>query len=96
MYLDSAKELTAEERGKILENDSSFTDVHQQLALEGQTEANPEVAVNHHFVAFIHKDGELYELDGRKSFPVKHGITTEATLLQVLIYLCRLTKQQYL
>lgn len=89
-YLESTKNLTPEERGNILEADFAFTDVHQELALEGQTGApNPQEPVNHHFIAFIHKDGELYELDGRKSFPVKHGPTTEADLLSDAAKVCK-------
>eukprot|EP01017_Pseudomicrothorax_dubius_P051150 TRINITY_DN9794_c0_g1_i4.p1 TRINITY_DN9794_c0_g1~~TRINITY_DN9794_c0_g1_i4.p1 ORF type:complete len:190 (+),score=38.58 TRINITY_DN9794_c0_g1_i4:296-865(+) len=34
-----------------------------------------------HFVAFIHKDGYLYELDGRKDYPINHGPTSDFTLL---------------
>lgn len=29
-----------------------------------------------------HKDGHLYELDGRKAFPINHGATTADTLLE--------------
>lgn len=75
--------MSIEERGKLLEGDSAFTGIHQELAREGQTEANPDVPVNHHFIALINKDDELFELDGRKSFPIKHGATTEATFLNV-------------
>lgn len=35
-----------------------------------------------HFVTFVHVDGSLYELDGRKHAAIKHGATTPATLLQ--------------
>lgn len=86
-YLDSARSLTFEERGKLLENDSAFTAGHQELALEGQTEANPDLRVYHHFIALIHKDGQLLELDGRKSYPVVHGPTTPETLLTVSLHL---------
>lgn len=37
--------------------------------------------MNQHFVAFIHREGHLYELDGRKSAPIHHGPTTPETLL---------------
>ena len=29
-----------------------------------------------------HVDGSLYELDGRKSFPINHGASSAETLLQ--------------
>ncbi len=35
------------------------------------------------FKAFVHKDGELYELDGANDFPINHGKSTEETLLEV-------------
>ena len=38
---------------------------------EGQTNApGLNDSVDHHFVAFVHADGKLYELDGRKSGPI--------------------------
>lgn len=81
-YIDAARNLSPEERGKLLESDSSFTEAHQALAAEGQTDANPE-KVNYHFVVFINHNNQLYELDGRKSLPVKHGETTADNLLEV-------------
>lgn len=88
--MDLTRPLSPEERGTILEADSAFTGVHQELALEGQTEApNLEDRVNHHFIAFIHKDGELFELNGSKSFPIKHGPTTEDNLLNDAAKVCK-------
>lgn len=84
-YLDSARELTAEERGKLLEGDESFTDAHRTLALEGPASSDDDGLENHHFVALVQKDGVLYELDGRKSFPIKHGSTSEETFLEVIL-----------
>ena len=34
-------------------------------------------------MAFVHKDGGLYEMDGRKPKPTRHGNTTPDTLLEV-------------
>lgn len=34
-------------------------------------------------------DGTLYELDGRKSFPVKHGATTPETFVQDAAGVCK-------
>lgn len=81
--MDSARDLTPEERGKLLQSDASFTEAHQELAVEGQTDANSDEPVNHHFIAFVNHNNELYELDGRKSYPVSHGPTSEDTFLQV-------------
>jgi hypothetical protein len=34
------------------------------------------------FLLFSEVDGDLYELDGRKRFPINHGPTSENTLLE--------------
>lgn len=34
-----------------------------------------------HFICFVHKDGKLYELDGRKDGPVEHGASSAEGLL---------------
>jgi len=88
-YFEKARALSPEERGKLLEADEAFTQGHEQCAAEGQTNPNPDEPVNHHFIALIHKDGELYELDGRKNFPVKHGPTTPNTLLADAAEVCK-------
>jgi Ubiquitin carboxyl-terminal hydrolase, family 1 len=56
----------------------------QAAANEGQTKppALDEV-VALHFAALVERDGQLWELDGRKSGPVSHGPTSKDTLLQV-------------
>jgi len=87
-YLDQARDLTAEERGKLLEGNTSFTDTHQALASEGPPENSAE-GENNHFIALIQKDGELYELDGRKSYPIKHGTTTEERFLEDAAKICK-------
>lgn len=50
---------------------------------------NPNDQVNHHFIAFIERNGVLYELDGRKEFPINHGPTTADTLLEDAAKICR-------
>lgn len=79
-YLDKALPLSVEERGKLLEADASFTESHQLLALQGQTAA-PEEPVFHHFIALVNVGGRLLELDGRKSFPIEHGATSDETFV---------------
>lgn len=89
-FYDKAKGLSAEERGKLLEADTAFTQTHEQLAQEGQT-ATPsaEDQVNHHFIAFVNFNGALYELDGRKNFPIKHGETNEDNFLNDAAKVCK-------
>ncbi|XP_017775157.1 PREDICTED: ubiquitin carboxyl-terminal hydrolase [Nicrophorus vespilloides] len=90
-----AKNLSPIERGNLLQTAAVGRDalhianMHQELAKEGQTELNPNEQVNHHFVTFVHKDGVLYELDGRKEFPINHGATTPDTLLEDAAKVCK-------
>jgi len=88
-YLDAARDLSVEERGKLLEGDTAFTDAHQTLALEGSPHSDADGLENHHFIALVQKDGELYELDGRKSFPIKHGPTSDETFLGDAAKVCK-------
>ncbi|EZA56253.1 Ubiquitin carboxyl-terminal hydrolase isozyme L3 [Ooceraea biroi] len=89
-FLDETKELSYNERGERLENAQEIIDTHMESAHEGQTEAPSEdMEVYHHFIAFVHKDGYLYELDGRKLTPINHGSTTPDTLLDDAARVCK-------
>ncbi|KAG8586226.1 hypothetical protein GDO81_005305 [Engystomops pustulosus] len=89
-FLDESISLTPEERAKFLEKDESIRVTHESSAQEGQTEApNIDDKVDLHFVAFVHVQGHLYELDGNKPFPINHGTTSEDTLLEDAIEVCR-------
>jgi len=43
---------------------------------------NREDRVDAHFIAFVPVNNTIYELDGRKKFPVNHGKTSEKTFLK--------------
>jgi len=81
-YLSAAKNLsTAEDRGKLLESNEKIAAAHLEIAVEGQTDApHPDQQFETHFVTFIEKNGQLYELDGRRQFPISHGATSENLL----------------
>lgn len=82
-FLDDSVSLSPEERGELLQKAEGIINAHKEIGREGQTEApEPSEPVNYHFVAFVCKDGDLYELDGRKSFPINHGATSSDTLLE--------------
>jgi ubiquitin carboxyl-terminal hydrolase L3 len=89
-YYEKTKAMSPAERGQILEGDVSFTDVHHDVAQEGQTET-PEIDAHviHHFVAFVNVQGELFELDGRKSFPINHGPTSTDKFLEDAAKVCK-------
>jgi ubiquitin carboxyl-terminal hydrolase L3 len=55
-------------------------EAHEAVAQEGQSAVIEDTW--QHFVAFVDKGGHLYELDGRKSTPINHGPTSDATFLE--------------
>lgn len=83
-YLDrlftTTATMTPAERADYLEADDEIEVTHESAAAEGQSAQEEDV--NTHFVCFTHVDGCLYELDGRKAFPINHGATTTDTLLE--------------
>ncbi|XP_012344279.1 ubiquitin carboxyl-terminal hydrolase isoform X1 [Apis florea] len=89
-FLDDAKNLSFTECGKHLMESHGISTTHKDVAQEGQTEVpSEEEPVYHHFVAFIQKNGILYELDGRKSAPINHGTTSPETLLEDAARVCK-------
>ncbi|XP_028405583.1 ubiquitin carboxyl-terminal hydrolase isozyme L3-like [Dendronephthya gigantea] len=89
-FIESTKSLTPEEKAAKLESDESMIEAHDNFAQEGQTEApSRDEHVNLHFVALVEKDGHLYELDGRKKFPINHGKSSAETFLQDATKVCR-------
>ncbi|GAQ86892.1 Ubiquitin C-terminal hydrolase [Klebsormidium nitens] len=86
-YLERFKEKTAAmspmERAHFLEEDQELEGAHESAASTGDTQApDRHDPVNLHFVCFVEKQGTLYELDGRKPFPIPHGPSSPSTLLQ--------------
>lgn len=89
-FLEATADMQPEDRGLELEKSEAISAAHEMSAQEGQTEAPPaDEDVNLHFVTFAHVDGSLYELDGRKSFPINHGNTSPDTLLEDASAVCK-------
>ncbi|XP_013135737.1 PREDICTED: ubiquitin carboxyl-terminal hydrolase-like [Papilio polytes] len=82
-YLKNAKGLDAAAKGALLENSAAMLEAYKDVvAASSNEEVTASDTVSHHFVTFVHKDGTLYELDGRKSFPIEHGSTNEDRFLE--------------
>lgn len=89
-FLETTKAMTPDQRGKALETDEGISSAHEDSAREGQTEAPPaDTEVNLHFIAFVHVDDALYELDGRKNFPINHGKCSASSFLQDAAAACQ-------
>lgn len=74
--------LTPEQRAEALEDDDEIEQAHEAAASSGDSKQAEDLSsVNLHFVALVNVNGTLYELDGRKEFPIPHGPTSEETML---------------
>ncbi|OWR48703.1 ubiquitin carboxy-terminal hydrolase [Danaus plexippus plexippus] len=88
-YLKSASGLDAAAKGALLENSTHIFRAYEEVLNSANNPANEDSEpVNNHFITFIHKNGNLYELDGRKSIPINHGPTTPETLLDDSAKIC--------
>ena len=89
-FLEATKDMTPEERAEKLEADDDICKSHDDAAKEGQTRApGREDSVDYHFVAFVQVDGQLYELDGRKSAPIVKGKSSSETFLNDAAAACK-------
>lgn len=88
-FLAQIRELGPEAAGQLLADASELHQASEASAVGGQTAAPQAAAsVDHHFVAFVEKGGDVYELDGCKAFPVNHG-PSEGDLLGAVAKIVR-------
>ena len=82
-FFAATSAMSPEERATYIERDDGIEAAHGSAVAAGET-ACPTIdeQINLHFVALVHVDGGLYELDGRKRSAIRHGNTTQETLLR--------------
>jgi ubiquitin carboxyl-terminal hydrolase L3 len=71
-------------KAERLEQDDKIATLHDAATsseANATNRGNIDDDIITHFIALVHVDGQLYELDGRKAGPVCHGSTTPMTLL---------------
>ena len=77
-FVSKTKNMNFTERGWELLKATNIQEVSEDTAEDvgtNQTTAptRDDQNVDGHFCAFVIIDGDLYELDGRKKFPINHG-----------------------
>lgn len=81
-FFKSTSEQSPQEKAATLESAKSLAVAHKESGQEGQTKPpEPDEIVTLHFIAFVEKDGHVYELDGRKPYPINHGPTSKDNFL---------------
>ena len=75
-FKEVSKSLSPEERGDLLANDDSLLSFHENFASKSDISIPDDGIVDTHFIAFVNVGGKLWELDGRKPFPICHGECT--------------------
>lgn len=73
--LESADK-TPEERAAMIEGNTDLIELHEETATDDTTPLD-DISFASHFIAFIIKDGNLWELDGRKPQPICHGPSSD-------------------
>ncbi|KAI7853579.1 peptidase C12, ubiquitin carboxyl-terminal hydrolase [Circinella umbellata] len=90
-----AEKMSIKERAELLETNEKLATVHKSAALSGQTKPRTDDSDRHYYVCFTKIDGQLYELDGSKAFPISHGPCEDfarATSKVLLEYIARDSK----
>lgn len=79
-FFEKTANMSPDEIAQYVNDDDEIEKAHGSATTEGQSELVMDV--EKHFVCFSVVDGHLYELDGRKKFPINHGPCESSELLK--------------
>lgn len=78
------------ERAHALEKSQDVEEAHEFAANQGDSRQVEDLnEVDLHFVALVNVNGRIYEMDGRKEFPIDHGSTCPENFLNDAIQVVR-------
>uniref|UniRef100_A0A804RJN8 ubiquitinyl hydrolase 1 n=2 Tax=Zea mays TaxID=4577 RepID=A0A804RJN8_MAIZE len=83
LFFKSTATMDPYERAVFLEKDDTMARAHLLAANDGATELSD--LIEEHYVCFVYVNGTLYELDGMKDGPIKHGPCSSISLLQDVV-----------
>jgi len=82
-FLEKTRSMSPQQRASELVSTKEIAEAHTEASSKGQTKTpDLDADINLHFVSFVEKDGDLYQLDGRKPFPINHGKTSPDSFLE--------------
>ncbi|CAE7608626.1 UCHL1, partial [Symbiodinium sp. KB8] len=79
-FVSKTKDMSADDKAAALEADEE--EEHKKTATDESAAVLETEDVYTHFIAFVQKDGCLYELDGRKDSPINHGASSKDSVLK--------------
>ncbi len=79
-FFEKTENKSPAERAVLMEQDEKVEMAHEESANEG-VKNDSAMETNLHFVCFVEHNGYLYELDGRRPYPINHGKSSADTLL---------------
>lgn len=87
LFFKSTASMDPYERARVFEKDDDIARAHSLAASAGDTELPDDV--EEHYICFVALNGTLYELDGMKGGPIKHGSTSPESLLQDAVHIIK-------
>lgn len=87
MFFKSTASMNPYKRAIFLEKNNDMARAHSLAASAGDTEFCD--IVEEHYICFMALNGTLYELDGMKHGPIKHGSSSPKSLLQDAVHIIK-------